>query len=129
MALNRRQKRFYTENVNLYAPVWPGLGANNEAGDASYVQENIDPVRCHWEAKAESSLPEAPGRSNQDMMITTDVFHFSIDVEIGDQWFIELLAPHPEAGAWFCVQGAPNTKAWKANKLSVLAKKSLSPFV
>lgn len=128
MAITWRQVRAYSDRVNLYAPVAADLGPNNEAGDDS-VSLAFSDVACHWEARPESSIPAAPGRTNQDYLTTTDAFHFAADQEIADGWFIELsTAGHPEQGAWFVVVGAPSTHMWRAGKLTVFARKSLSPL-
>lgn len=96
MAITWRQVRAYSDRVNLYAPVAADLGPNNEAGDDS-VSLAFSDVACHWEARPESSIPAAPGRTNQDYLTTTDAFHFAADQEIADGWFIELSTPgHPE---------------------------------
>lgn len=127
MAITWRQVRAYSDRVNLYAPVAGDLGPNNEAGDSSFALA-FTGVPCHWEAKPESSIPAAPGRTNQDYLTTTDAFHFAADQEVADGWFIELTTPgHAEDGAWFVVVGAPRTHMWRAGKLAVFARKSLTP--
>lgn len=128
MAITWRQARAYSDVVNLYSPSAAALGPNNEAGDAS-VSLAFSEVACHWEARPESSLPAAPGRTNQDYLTTTDAFHFAADQEIADGWFIEFVTPgHPESGSWFVVVGAPRTHMWRAGKLAVFARKSLAPI-
>lgn len=129
--LNYRQNRAYTDIVNLHAPTLGTIDPEtHELSETVYsALPTASSVRCHWEPKPEASLPAAPGRTNQDIIITTDIFHFHSSVEIGDQWFIQLLTPgHPEYGNWFCVIGAPKTVNWRAKKISVLAKKSLRPY-
>lgn len=130
MALSPRQQRFYTDTVNLYRPNALPIGANNVVGDVTFpTTPTASAVPCHWAPRPESAGAEVPGRTNADIMLTLDVFHFGLDApDIRDGWFIELTtAGHPEAGSWFKVQGNPKTLNWRAKRKSVLAKKSVKP--
>lgn len=133
MALSRRQQRAYTDIVDLYRPN-PAftIGANNVAGDPTMPAENTPTfadVACHWESKPEVAEPRAPGRTNTDNMFTIDVFHFHIDQEVGEGWFIKLKTPdHPEEGSWFVCQGDAQNHMWRAMKKAVHAKKTISPY-
>lgn len=133
MALSRRQRRAYTDTVDLYRPNPPfTIGANNVAGDPTLPVEGSPTytgVLCHWESKPEVAEPRAPARTNTDNMFTIDVFHFPISQEIGEGWFIKLTTPsHPEAGSYFVCQGDAQNHAWRAAKKAIHAKKTISPF-
>jgi len=133
MALSRRQQRAYTDRVHLYKPTAPfTIGANNVATDPTFPAEaspTYSNVSCHWESKPEVAEPRPGGRTNVDNMFTIDVFHFHLDQEVGEGWFIKLVTPgHPEADSFFVCQGDAQNHAWRANKKAIYAKKTISPF-
>lgn len=141
MSFGYRKTQAYTDVVDLYAPTLGAIDpSTNELSDLTYsASADYEDVKCHWEPKPEASQPGAPGRTNQDIIITTDKFHFDQDRPqtvntsalwpLGDGWIIQLLTPgHPEYGSWYKIIGAPETHNWRAKKLTVLAKKSNKPI-
>jgi len=127
--MNDRQRAFYSDVVDLYEPLvlmvdadrgvegpeFPGTPTN--AGQAARIMPS-----------SEASIPMPIGRSNYDIVQTTDVLRVPIDVAIDDGWAVQLKTPgHPEEGTWFMTQGGVRSFNWRAGSKTIFIKRSTRP--
>lgn len=127
MALNARQRRAYTDTVDLWKPADVGADGNKNATDLTYVIAYRG-VQCHYSSTPETEDVMIAGRTKTVNIFTLDEFHFVDTQEIEDTWAIKMTTPgHPETGRWWIVDGNPKTNSWRAHKRMVKAKNSPKP--
>lgn len=121
--MTERQDSFYKDFVNLRRPSAIGL----EGPEYSNTPDFTD-VPCRLSPSMEASVPLPIGRSNYDIVQTTDQLRLSIDQEIDDSWSVELVTPdHPEIGTFFMTQGGSRNFNWRADSKTILIKRSTKP--
>jgi hypothetical protein len=129
---NSRQRRVFTYVVNLYAPI-EGVGAEGEALDHTYPEEpTYSNVRTFWRNMDEENTPSTVGRTNYDIILTTDEFKFAIEQEIGDGWMIEMVSgAGEENGQTYVSMGGAKQRANKfrrrAHQNTVAARRLARP--
>lgn len=130
---NVRQGRTYTYKVNLYQPSTHAVGAKNQALDQEWpTTPTWSGVWCYWNNKDESDTPSTVGRTNYDIIITTDTFKFCYEQAIDDGWLIEMIdGAGPEDGSTFIAMGGAQQRANKfarrAHQQTVAARRCPRP--
>ena len=113
--LNRRQDRFYTDTVDIWARPGDGVpitkDANKRALNLSYKPVSTPDqtaVRCMLQTAIEGNRFERPiGRTAFDNIFTLDRCFFEVTVDINDQDVVRIkTAGHPLLNEDFIVQGA-----------------------
>jgi hypothetical protein len=131
MALTPRQKRFYTDRVNLYAPIMNRSGSilNNPLYPETPTIANVP---CKYFSTPNTEMPMLQGRTKVVNIFTLDVFHFEADCPVDDTWMIEMITPgSPKQGQFWYVQGdvqvRANSPTRTPNKAEVYAKQGPLP--
>lgn len=134
MSLNARQLAAFTDTCDLYKPLNETAITTDANGVVSYGQNAVagtathTAVAFHLVPSREGSHPMIQGRSNHDILDTTDRAKFHIDQAIGDGWALKLTTSgHPEQNTWYTVQGEARTNSWRANEREVLIKRTTKP--
>jgi hypothetical protein len=95
------------------------------SGTASYTA-----VPCLWLSQPENNQYSHPvGRSEQDNLLTLDVFHFEVGTDLEDGDFLKLTTSgHPAVNSYFQVQGTGRERISRGNRkgnyMRVYAKRS-----
>jgi len=132
MSLSERQLTRYTDVVDLHSPIEIGGLAllNNEINSLRYSSTpDFACVNCCRVTAPEFATGEFYGkRLRQNTTSLLDEFHFPLDQVIGVNWVIRFLVEnHPDYGKFYQVEGDPEPKHWRANKLIVKVKTITRP--
>lgn len=125
--LSPRQVQAFTDVVDLYEPVAISLGTSGvlEYGQKFTSTATTSGVQCRITPRREGSEPKIMGRTNYEMLDTTDQLRVHKSEPVGDGWFVQLKTPgHPKYLQWFTVQGEAQTITWRANERVLLLKRS-----
>ena len=128
--LGFRQAKAYHGTFNLWKP----LGAVTDS-NARVIESHSYPttptyanVKGRLTPKSEASARGPWGRSNRDILVTTDILRIHQDQEIDDGWLIQLLTPgHPEINTYFTSQGGTTTYDWRAKSRTLMLKRVIKP--
>lgn len=127
MALSVRQKRAYTDIVDIYLPDL-SIGADSLTGFSYPSTPDYAGVKCRVQPKPESAIPLIMGKTPSDQIDTTDILHLPVDQPIQTGAYIQLKTPgHPERLSWWAVQGDPRTQNWRAGKKACYLKRAIKP--
>jgi hypothetical protein len=125
-----RQTRAFTETCDLYRPDVLTVDADSVVDYVGYNVANAPTatgVLCHFEKRREGSAPTGYGRSDQDILDTTDRLHVHQGVDIGDGWYVKVTSGF-YSGKWFVCQGEEQTLEWRGAKdKTILVKPALKP--
>lgn len=129
MALNRRQTRFFTDTVDIYAMSDFSLTSKRvTTGPAYPATPTYSGVLCHLTPSIEATYPGPIGRQDYDIVQTMDQLRLPISQPIGAGWYVQLkTSGHPEEGSWYVVQGDPRNHTWRADERVVFMKKGTKP--
>lgn len=130
MALNARQQQLYIHTVDLYAPSALTQNATTHLlDDPTYpASPTYSAVQCYRDAKVEKNAAELVGMTLENNIFTIDEFHFDVAQAINTNWAIKFTTSgHPDEGMWFIAIGQQQVKNWRANKQSLLAKRTVKP--
>jgi hypothetical protein len=129
--LSARQVRAFSDRVDLYRPVnQVSTAADILAGTdkPQEAQKAYSLVRCRIQMAKEGSIPLPIGRSNYDVLDTTDLLRVHMSQEVGDGWFVKLRTKgHPEEDGWFVVQGDAQAHAFRAAEKKLYIKRATKP--
>ncbi len=138
MGLTRRQKSTFQILVDLYRPADPAVrGSVEDPEDEEPTDLEYDPqpvavdVRCRHKYSQEDNQVALEGRTNYDIVATTDQFHFASDQEIDDGWVLLVKTPGNDYGQTYVSMGVPQDvpsfKRRKPNMRIIFAKKIVRP--
>ena len=124
-----RQRALYTDVVDLYQPVSLAVDADRGVEGPEFPSvPTAAGVMARLMPSSEASIPLPIGRSNYDIVQTTDVLRVAIETEIDDGWAVQLKTPgHPEEGTWFMTQGGVRSFNWRAGSKTIYIKRSTRP--
>lgn len=91
--------------------------------DGFYYELAADNVRGRVGQRTESAVPTRIGRSNYDVLDTTDVLRIHIDEPCADAWYVKEKA----SGAWYIVQGGPQERHYRARTATYALKRGTPP--
>lgn len=128
--LGFRQSKAYNGTFNLWKPN-PAVTDSN----ARVIESQSYPttptyasVKGRMMPKSESSIRSPWGRSNRDIIITTDILRIHQDQEIDDGWLVQMVTPdHPEINTYFTIQGGTTTFDWRAKSRTLMIKRVIKP--
>lgn len=138
MGLTRRQKSTFQTIVDLYRPNDPAVRVSltdpedEEPLDMEYdSQPAAVNVKCRHKYSQENNQVSLEGRTDYDIMATTDQFIFTADVEIDDGWVLVSKTPGNDYGQTYISMGVPRDlpsyKRRKSNMRIIFAKKCVRP--
>lgn len=105
-ALSNRQRRLYTDRVDLYARKRATAAAGVPGGVSFPLTESG--VRGYRQTLDSTSEPTLAGRQEVDNMLTIDQWHFAEHQEIDEGWWIRDVTPGSETyGRWWITRGQP----------------------
>ena len=124
-----RQRAFYTDVVDLYRPLPMSVDADRVVRGPEFPSTpTTEGANGRLMPSSEASVSLPIGRSNYDIVQTTDVLRLPMDVEIDDGWAVQLKTPgHPEEGTWFMTQGGIRSFNWRAGTKTIFIKRSTRP--
>ena len=128
--LEPRQDALFNSVVHLWKPNPDVTDANRRVieGFTYPVTPTYSSVRCRLQPKSEASKPAPYGRSNYDIMVTTDLLRLHMDQEVDDGWLVQLQTPgHPEIGTYFATQGGTQTYDRRAKTKVIQLKRVIKP--
>jgi hypothetical protein len=128
--LEPRQEALFSSVVTLWRPTPITRDANKRQtnhtafdDEPAYVE-----VAARLQPKGEASKPSKFGRSNYDIIVTTDILRVHIDQEIDDGWLVRLDTPgHPEQGTYFATQGGVQSYDHRAKSKTCALKRVVAP--
>lgn len=98
------QDQAFQDVIDMYAPVANTTGTKRDQGDTYAVA--YSGVRCHIQPSSEILSNTDIGRSNKDIVLTTDILRMHMDQQCETTWFVRLKTPgHPEYNSWFSILG------------------------
>jgi hypothetical protein len=108
--------------------VWKRVSRVSRTGtsktkDGFYYTLSASGVRGRIGQKSEASAPTPVGRSNYDVLDTTDVLRLHIDEPMQDAWYVK----ETGSGAWYIVQGGPQDRHFRAQTATYLIKRATPP--
>lgn len=128
--LSPRQERFFADTVNIHRRSKGASSSKRLLGTNFTTVPTATGVRCRIEPSSEASSPLPIGRSNHDIVVTTDNVRFHVDQEVDDGDYVQLLTPgHSEFGTWYVIQGGPEVMNFRAKTKKFLMRRDLAPPV
>ena len=129
-ALEAWQVDAFTGRFALWKPNPERTDANSRVTEPfGYpVEPTYSDVRGRWQPKPHLSQPRTFGRSDFNIVETTDILRLHLSQEIADGWLVRIDTPgHPERGVYFETQGGTQTNDLFAKVRKVYMKRVNRP--